>query len=237
MVAAQAAMELKLLLRNGEQVLLTLVIPVGVLVVFTRVPFVDITGSRVGFFVPGVLALAVMSAAFTGQAIGTGFEREYGVLKRLGATALPRWSLLTGKTLAVLAVEAIQIGVLCAVGVGLGWAPRGDAGWVVLVVVLGTAAFSGLALLMAGTLRAMTTLAAANLAWFVLLALGGILFPLSELGPGSGWLTDVLPSAALADGLRAVLAHGAALPAHDAATLAGWAIAALAAASVTFRWE
>jgi ABC-2 type transport system permease protein len=205
--------------------------------VFTRVPFVDITGSRVDFFVPGVLALAVMSAAFTGQAIGTGFEREYGVLKRLGATALPRWGLLTGKTLAVLAVEVIQIGVLCAVGVGLGWTPRGDAGWVVLVVVLGTTAFSGLALLLAGTLRALTNLAVANLVWFVLLALGGILFPLSEIGPGSGWIADVLPSAALADGLRAVLDHGAALPVQDAASLAGWAIAALAAAALTFRWE
>lgn len=234
MLRAQTRAELTLLLRNGEQVLLTLVIPLGLLVVLSTVPFVNVTGRRVDFFVPGVLALAVMSTAFTGQAIGTGFERQYGVLKRLGATPLPRWVLLLAKTLGVLTVEVLQLGLISAVGLALGWHPHGDAS-VLALVALGTAAFSGLGLLLGGTLRGLTTLAAANLLWFVLLLLGGVVFPLSELGSGATVL-QYLPSAALSDGLRQLLQHGH-LVLRDLLSLTGWAVVSLTAAARLFRWE
>lgn len=237
MLSAQTRAELVLLLRNGEQVLLTLVIPLGLLVVLTLVDFVTVpTGSdRAGFFVPGVIALAVMSTAFTGQAIGVGFERQYGVLKRLGATPLPRSVLLGAKTLAVLVVELLQLVLIVLLGLALGWHPHGSAGPVLLLVALGTAAFSGLGLLLGGTLRGLTTLAAANLLWFVLLVLGGVLFPLSHFGPAESVL-QLLPTAALSHGLRAVLQHGL-LPVRDVVALAVWAAAALGAASRLFRWE
>ena len=114
MLAAQTAMELRLSLRNGEQVLLTLLIPLLLTALLAEQFLADtslgeVEGRRVDFVVPGVLALAVTSAAFTGLAIGTGFERKYGVLKRLGATALPRSVLLGGKALAVLCVELVQV--------------------------------------------------------------------------------------------------------------------------------
>ena len=234
MLRAQTKAELTLTLRNGEQVLLSLVIPLGLLVVLTLVPFVSVPGRRVDFFVPGVLALAVMSSAFTGQAIATGFERQYGVLKRLGATPLPRWVLLGAKTLGVLAVELLQLVLISAVGLALGWHPHGDAG-VRLLVALGTAAYSGHGLLLGGTLRGLTTLAAANLLWFVLLLLGGVVFPLSELGPGVH-VVQYLPSAALSDGLRQLLQHGQ-LVVRDVVTLAVWAGAVLTAAARCFRWE
>ena len=238
MLAAQTRAELTLMLRNGEQVLLTLVIPLGLLVVLTLVDFVTVPGGgdRVDFFVPGVIALAVMSSAFTGQAIGVGFERQYGVLKRLGATALPRSVLLGAKTIAVLAVELLQLVLIVAVGLLLGWHPHGSPAAVLLLVVLGTAAFSGLGLLLGGTLRGLTTLAAANLLWFVLLVLGGVLFPLSHFG-GAESLLELLPTAALSHGLRDVLQHGHGLPLRDAAALLAWAAAALAAATRLFRWE
>ena len=237
MLRAQTVAELKLMLRNGEQVLLTLVIPLGLLVVLTLVDFVTVPGSdRVGFFVPGVIALAVMSSAFTGQAIAVGFERQYGVLKRLGATPLPRSVLLTAKTLAVLAVELVQLALIVGVGLLLGWDPHGSALAVVALVALGTAAFSGLGLLLGGTLRGLTTLAAANLIWFVLLVLGGVLFPLSKLGAAAPVL-QLLPTAALSHGLRAVLQHGQAVPVRDLFALAVWALTSLAMASRVFRWE
>lgn len=236
MLASQTRAELVLALRNGEQVLLTLVIPLGLLVVLTLVPFVGVQGRRVDFFVPGVLALAVMSAAFTGQAIATGFERQYGVLKRLGATPLPRSVLLGAKTLGVLAVELLQLVAIGLVGLLLGWHPHGSAAAVVLLVVLGTAAFSGLGLLLGGILHGLTTLAAANLVWFVLLLLGGVVFPLSQLGGAAGVL-QVLPTAALSDGLRAVLQAGAPVPVQDVLALTVCAVLALVAASRTFRWE
>jgi ABC-2 type transport system permease protein len=239
MLKAQTGAELRLMLRNGEQVLLTLVIPLGLLVVLSTVDFVKVPGDdddRVGFFVPGVIALAVMSSAFTGQAIGVGFERQYGVLKRLGATPLPRSVLLTAKTLAVLAVELVQLALIVVVGLLLGWDPQGSPAAVVGLVVLGTAAFSGLGLLLGGTLRGLTTLAAANLIWFVLLVLGGVLFPLSEFGAAADVL-QLLPTAALSHGLREVLQHGASVPIRDVVALAFWAVGALAAASRFFRWE
>jgi ABC-2 type transport system permease protein len=238
MLWAQTRAELTLLLRNGEQVLLTLVIPLGLLVVLSKASFVTVTttDNRAGFFVPGVMALAVMSAAFTGQAIGVGFERQYGVLKRLGATPLPRSVLLGAKTLAVLAVEVLQLGLIAVVGRLLGWHPHGSVAGVLLLVALGTAAFSGLGLLLGGTLRGLTSLAAANILWFLLLVLGGVLFPLSHFG-GTESVVRLLPTAALSDGLRQVLQHGALAPARDLAALAVWAVVALAAAVRYFRWE
>ncbi len=235
MLIAQTVAELKLVLRNGEQVLLSLIIPLGLLVLLVTVPFIEVDGSRADFFVPGVLALAVMSTAFTGQAIAVGFERQYGVLKRLGATPLPRAVLLGAKTLAVLAVEVLQVALLCLTGLLLGWDPQGSTLAVVALVVLGTAAFSGLGLLLGGTLRGLTTLAAANLVWFVLLVLGGVLFPLSAFG-GAEPVLSLLPTAALSTGLRDVLSAGQA-PWREVLALTGWALASLAAASRLFRWE
>jgi len=241
MLVSQARAELTLVLRNGEQVLLSLVVPLGLLVVLTAIPFVSVDGAdtraeRADFFVPGVLALAVMSTAFTGQAIGVGFERQYGVLKRLGATPLPRAVLLCAKTLAVLAVEILQVLLIIAVGLALGWQPRGSALVVLLLVALGTAAFSGLGLLLGGTLPGLTTLAAANLIWLVLLVIGGILFPLSAFG-GAEPILSLLPTAALSGGLREVLQGGAGLPVREVLALAVCAVGALTLASRLFRWE
>ena len=239
MLAAQTRTELVLLLRNGEQVLLSLVVPVGLLVVLSALSFVALDRtdvSRVDYFTPGVIALAVMSTAFTGQAIATGFERQYGVLKRLGATPLPRSVLLLAKTLAVLAVELLQVVLLSAVGLALGWQPSGSVLAVLALVVLGTAAFSGLGLLLGGTLRGLTTLAAANLLWFVLLVLGGVLFPLSAFGPAEPVLS-LLPTAALSTGLRDVLVDGVTVPWQALLVLTGWAVLGLTAASRFFRWE
>jgi ABC-2 type transport system permease protein len=236
-VAAMAAMEFRTLLRNGEQLLLTLVIPVLILVFFTVAPVVHVVGSRVDFLAPGVLALAIMSTAFTGQAIGTGFERRYGVLKRLGATPLARWGLMLGKTLAVLGVEALQVAVLVAVAYALGWHPHGSPATAVLLLVLGTAGFSGLGLLLAGNLRAEATLAGANLIYLVLLGLGGVIFPLTAFPAAARSVLAYLPISALSDGLRQVLHYGAAFPVRDVLTLVVWAVLALVAAASTFSWE
>ena len=237
MLAAQTRTELTLLLRNGEQVLLSLVIPIGLLVVLATLDVVEVrTGrARVDFFTPGLLALAVMSTAFTGQAIATGFERQYGVLKRLGATPLPRSTLLLAKSLSVLAVELLQLLLLSGVASALGWDPAGSVWAVLALVAVGTAAFSGLGLLLGGTLRGLTCLAVANLAWLLLLVLGGMLFDLDAFGPAEPVLR-LLPSAALAHGLRATLLDGAGVG-SDLFILAAWGVLSLLVASRAFRWE
>jgi ABC-2 type transport system permease protein len=238
MVGAHARFELVQLLRNSEQLLLTVIIPTVLLVLFTKVGVVDLgPGSRVDFLLPGILALAVLSTAFTAQAIGTGFERRYGVLKRLGATPLPRAGLLAGKTAAVLAIEAGQVVLLVAVGAALGWRPHGsNVPAAAVLVVLGTVTFAGLALLMAGTLRAEATLAAANLVYLLLLLAGGIVVPLDKFPAGARTVLQWLPSTALADGLRAALA-GVAIPGRVWAALLIWAAVSVAAAARWFRWE
>ncbi|MFE5589787.1 ABC transporter permease [Streptomyces sp. NPDC056549] len=237
MIAAQTALETRMLLRNGEQLLLTVIIPSLILVLFSTVDIVDTGADKaVDFLAPGVLALAVLSTAFTGQAIATGFERRYGVLKRLGASPLPRWALMTAKTLSVLVTEVLQIVLLTAIALALGWSPHGNPLSVLVLLVLGTAAFSGLGLLMAGTLKAEATLAAANLVFLLLLVGGGVIVPLEKFG-AAGDVLALLPISALSDGLRDVLGNGASMPWGDAAILAVWAVLGLGAAAKFFRWE
>jgi ABC-2 type transport system permease protein len=242
MVAAQAAFESRTLLRNGEQLTLTLIIPLLLLTAFSLEPLASIGDgyTRVDFLTPGVIALAVMSTAFTSQAIATGFERRYGVLKRLGATPLSRTGLIAAKTVTVIAVELAQTVIILLVALALGWSPDATPAAIVVVpllVLLGTAAFSGFALLLAGTLRAEATLAAANLIYVVLLGIGGVVFPLTKFPAGARPALELLPAGALSTGLRDVLANAAAFPVKDAVTLAVWAVIGIALAARFFRWE
>ncbi|GAB7189674.1 ABC transporter permease [Kineococcus sp. NUM-3379] len=237
-VLRQAGLETRTALRNGEQLLLTLVIPVVLLVAAVRTRVVDLgPGDRVSLAVAGVLALAVVSTAFTGQAIATGFDRRNGVLRLLATTPLGRGGLVGGKCLAVLALVAVQVVVLAAVGLLLGWEPRaGGVLAAVPAVLLGVAAFTALGLLLAGTVRAEATLAAANLVWFLLLAGGGLVVPPQALPGPLAVLAPLLPSGALGEALRGALGSGE-LRVVPLLVLAAWAGVSAWAAARLFRWE
>ena len=236
-VLAQTRVELALTLRRGESVLLSLGIPVLLLVFFSVVDVLPTgTDEPIDFLAPGVLALAVMSTAMVGLGIATGFERQYGVLKRLGSTPLGRPALLTAKTLAILAVELLQVAVLVAVSLLLGWRPSASVATMVPAMLLATVAFSGLGLLMAGRLRGEAVLAAANGLYLVLLLLGGMVIPVAELPGPLRAVARALPAAALSDVLHAASA-AAAVPGRAWAVLAVWAVVAPLAAAATFRWE
>lgn len=236
-VRAQARFEALTMLRNGEQLLVSVVLPAMVLLGLTLATFVPLgTGRRVDLAVPGVLALAVVSSAFTGQAIGTGFDRRYGVLRLLGATPLGRGGLVTAKSLAVLVVVAIQVVVLGVLGVALGWHPHwSGVPSAVATLLLGTWAFVALALLLAGTLRAEGVLALANLVWVALLALGGVVVSTARLPEGLREVVRLLPSGALGDAMRAALAAGRA-DLTSWLVLLLWGAAATALAARLFRW-
>ena len=227
MVRSQMLMELRLLARNGEQLLLTLVIPLLLLIMGTRSDaVVDLgPGRSIDIITPGVLALAVMSTSFTSLAIATGFERRYSVLKRIGAAPLPRWGLLLGKIGAVVVVETVQLIVLTSVARLVGWHPQG--GW---------SALGSLGLLIAGTLRAEATLAVANLVYVLLLIGGGLLVPLTRYPGSTHRLLELLPSGALGEGLRDVFA-GLNPDVSVVVVLTVWAVVAGGLASRTFRWE
>lgn len=236
-LAAQTAAEIRMTLRRGESLLLTLGIPVLLLGFFS---VVDVLPTRtrhpVDFLAPGVLALAVMSTAMVGLGIATGFDRGYGVLKRLGTTPLGRPTLLAAKAASVLAVEAVQVAVLVPVALGLGWRPQARVAAAAGAVALATVAFCGLGLLMAGTMPALTVLAAANGLYLVLLLVSGMVVPLSELPAGLRAVSRALPAAALADALHAAFA-GATVPGRSWVVLGAWAVAAPAVAARFFRWE
>jgi ABC-2 type transport system permease protein len=241
MLRAQTAMELRLLSRNGEQLLLTLVIPLLLLVMGTRSDeIVDLgPGRPIDIITPGVLALAVLSTSFTSLAIATGFERRYGVLKLLGASPLPRWGLLVGKVVAVVLVEGVQLVVLTVVARIVGWEPQGNAsavGWLVVLALLGTAAFGSLGLLIAGTLRAEATLAVANLVYVVLLVGGGLIVPLERYPGNTHRALELLPSGALGQGLRDAF-HGGSPGWLPVVVLLVWAAVAGILTARTFRWE
>lgn len=240
-VLAQARMETRLLLRNGEQLLLAVVIPLIVLIggiLAARRIDLKFAHSAVDTLTPGIFALAIMSTSFTALAIATGFERRYGVLKRLGASPLPRSGLLAGKVGALLLVEILQAIVIGTAALLLGWSP--DVSFTGLLgalacAVLGTAAFASLGLLIAGALRAEATLAAANLIYLLLMAGGAVVFP-SRMYGTFGHFLAYLPSGALGNGLRSAFLDNS-FPATELVILLIWTIAGATATSRTFTWE
>ena len=238
--AAQVRAELGLTLRQGEQLLVSIGIPLLVLVFFSLVdvlPTPEGVDQPVDFLAPGVMALAVMSTAMVSLGIGTGFERQYGVLKRLGATPLGRSRWVAAKISMVAVVEAIQVVVLVAVAVALGWSPGGPIVLALPAIACGTAAFAGIGLLMAGTLRGTATLALANGLYLVLLLLGGMVIPLDELPAAVRTVAELLPAAALTETIDGALTDGAEASAQAWAVLVVWAVLAPSAAARWFRWE
>jgi ABC-2 type transport system permease protein len=235
MLAAQFTLELKLLLRNGEQLLLTMFIPITLLVGLTLLPLGSFGDNRAATFVPVIMALAVISTAFTGQAIAVAFDRRYGALKRLGATALPVWGIVAGKSLAVVAVVFLQAIMLGAIGFGLGWHP--DVAGLTLgavIITLGTAGFAALGLLLGGTLRAEIVLAVANLMWFVFAGLGALTLETLEtdtVPTAVKWAARLTPSGAITEALSQAMRVS--VDWFGVAVLAVWgALAGLAA----LRW-
>lgn len=240
-LAALTAMELRLALRRAENLLATLVIPAAVLLFFGTVAVLPIDGRAVDFLLPGTIALAIVATSFVSLGIATGYERAYGVLKRLGGAPVPRWAILGAKALAVLAIESVQIALLVGLAVAvLGWTPGAGGSLLVaiLALVLGTVAFAGLGLAMAGALRAEATLALANGLFLVFLLLGGIVLPVDRLPDAIEPVARLLPATALAEALRVGLGGPDGVEALPAlGLLAAWAAGAAALAARTFRWE
>ena len=239
-VVAQTSFEARAILRNGEQLLVTIVVPVLVLIGLTKATAIDLdTGgaSRIDFLTPGILALAVMTTSFTSQAIASSFDRRNGVLRLLSTTPLGRGGLLAGKVLGVLVVEVVQIAVIGLTALLLGWHPEPAGIPLALVaVVLGTAAFTSLALLVAGTLRAEAVLAVANLLLLVLAVAGGVVIPASQLPGPMSHVALLLPSGALGEAMRESLLHGT-LPPWSVVILVGWTAALGWGAGRLFRWH
>jgi ABC-2 type transport system permease protein len=236
-IGAQCRTEVVLTLRRGESVLVTIVVPIVLLVFFASARILPRGGRGIDYLLPGTLALAIISTSLVSLGIATAYERYYGVLKRLGATPFPRSGLIAAKMLAVTTIEVIQVALLVGVGaLFFAWRPHGSFPLALFVLLLGTLAFSGLGLILAGTLRAEATLAGANGLFVFFLLIGGLFVPLDHL---PSWLVpfaQLLPADALSDVLRSVLRYGQ-LPWKSAITLTVWALLLPTLAARSFRWE
>ncbi|HSB86981.1 MAG TPA: ABC transporter permease [Ilumatobacteraceae bacterium] len=235
----QLRAELRRVAANGEQLLLTLGIPVLLMVFFSLVDVLPTdTEDPIDFLAPGILALATMSTAMVSLGIGTGFERSYHVLKRLGTTPLGRPRLIAAKVGAVIAVQVVQFAVLVPVAYLLGWQP-GSPDWLlaVLAVIVGTIAFAGIGLTLAGRLPGEVNLAALNGLYLVLLLLGGMVVPFAKLPGAIRAVAHALPSGALADVLREALSNAGTQPTRSWIVLAAWAAATPPIAARLFRWD
>jgi ABC-2 type transport system permease protein len=233
-VIRHGLIETRLLIRNGEQLLLALVIPLAILVAGR---FTEVSIGSLDLLAPSVLALAVWSSAFTSTAITTAFERRYGVLERLATTPLGKPGLLAGKALAVILIMFGQLVILSGAALALGWRPGFtslSALLAALLVILATATFVCLALLLAGRLRAESTLAVANLIYVLLLIGGALIIPLQRYPSVLRPVIEILPTAALGEGLRAA-ANGQLLG-WPVLVLLAWLLAAGIAAWKGFRW-
>ena len=235
---SQLRQELTVMARNGEQLLLLVVIPVMLLVFFSQTDFLPtITGDKIDFLMPGILSLAVMSTAMVSLGIATGFERNYGVLKRLGTTPLGTQRLVLAKVSAICVIEVAQLTLLIIVGQLLGWSPnRINIAQVLVILLIGTSCFAGIGLMLAGRLRAEINLAAQNGLYLVLFLLGGILVSNDELPKSLGDVAQVLPSSLLSSLLRDSF-NNKMIVIADAIALGGWAIAMCGLAATTFKWS
>jgi len=238
---AQSVAEVKMTLRRGETLLLTIGIPLLLLVFFTATTFVRVPGRhRVDFLAPGIIALCVMSTSLVSLSIATGFDRSYGVLRRLHVTPLTRRGLVASKLVGVLVVELLQVVIIGGASVALGWRPHGGFGGIALAfgaLVLATAGFSGIGLLLAGRLRAEVNLAAANGLYLVLLLLSGFVIPATSFPLALRRLEVLLPSGALADGLHRALGHGTFFGVANLVSLGLWAAVAPLLAGRAFQFD
>lgn len=236
---AQSRFEARALLGRSEQVLLALVLPALALVALASTDAVDLglgSDRRIDVVAPGVIALAVLATAFTSQAILTAFDRRAGVLRLLATTPLGPGGLLGGTVGGVLVVQVVQVAVLGGIALGLGWRPVvAGVPAALLAVVLATATFTALALLLAGTLRAEAVLGLANLVFVLVAAGGAVLLPADRLPGPLADLAAFLPAGALGEALRASLGAGA-LPLTPLVVLAVWALVCSLAAKRWFRW-
>jgi ABC-2 type transport system permease protein len=238
-ILRQTQFELLLTLRRGENILITLIVPVLLLVFFTSLNLVPTTNGRaVNFLLPGILALAVMAAGMVNLGIATAYERYYGVLKRLGSSPLPRSGLIIAKVFSILILEVVQVVLLVGVAVLLyGWQPAGSPFLALLTMALGTVTFAALGLAMAGALQAEITLAGANALFLLFVLFGGGILPLSHLPTTLAAIARFLPAAALTEALRATMTNGEAFPSFELLVLAIWAVVILVVAIRTFQWE
>lgn len=245
LITRQARYDTALTMGNGEQLLLTIIIPIALLIglIFaTGIPVdagIDNAADlpRVALVLPGVLTVAVLSSAFASLAIATGFDRRSGSLLLLATTPLSRVDLVVARAFSTLLIVLGQTLVLAVLAILFGWRPSFPDIAALGFIVLGALALAACAVALAGLLRAEATLALANGVFLILLVAGGTALPAAALPDSLAIVARLLPSGALGDGLRWSMLDAPVNGALAIGVLVAWAIAATVLARRTFKWD
>ena len=250
MALHQFRFDLRALLRNRQAQFFTLALPVLFLVIFASIfggsgHTVQVSGGRLDTgvaYVPGIMTLGIIAAAFINLVVSVTAQRESGVLKRRRATPVPAAALIAGRALTAMVVACASTVLLLTIG----WAafhahvPAHTAPALVLDVVVGAASFCCLGFAVASVIHDQD--AAQPVTQGVMLPLyfiSGVFVAISTL---PRWLVDVadaFPVRHLADALLIAYnphTHGAGIAGVDLLTVAAWGAAGLLVALRRFSW-
>jgi ABC-2 type transport system permease protein len=233
----QGAWEFKLSLKNGEQFLLLVIIPVAVFLTLTQTAVIGGGKWDIAEALSVSITVSVLAAGFTSLAIATAFERRSGTLVTMGVTPISRVELVTGKTLSTVYLAAISALILGVVALVLGWRPTLSATLIPLILILGIASVTGFAFLLAGTVRAEAVLALANGIFVFAMIFGGIVFQYSGI---LGTVIELFPPAALSN----CMSHALDSTPQDSlpllvsiGVLLAWSVAGTLASAKFFKWR
>lgn len=245
LVAHQARYEVRAFVRDPTATFFTLALPVVFLLLFVTIFGSETLDSGVDtstYYVPGIAALAVVTATFVNLSITLTQQRESGILKRVRGTPLPPWVFLAGRL-----ATAVLLGLLMAILlVALGRLLYGVAvpgatmvGFVVALVV-GAAAFCALGVAVTAVVPTEAAApAVANAVTLPLFFVSGIFIPAESIPDWLLAIADVFPVKPFADALFTAFdprTAGLGLSPPDLAVVAAWGLAGALVAARTFRW-
>ena len=249
LVLHQTRFDLRSFSRDKQARFTTLALPVVLLVAFVSVGGGNKTFVQDGqtiktavFFVPGLIALAVISASFSNLLTDLVAQRDSGVLKRRRATPVPAFALIGGRTLTAAAISLATALLLLLVGgnfydINI---PNNALPAVAITILFGSVTFSALAYALAPSIRSSTAIQPIiQLILLPLYAISGVLLPNSKNPHWLNEVASVLPLQHLAHGLHHAFdptTHGIGLSIVDLAVLSAWAVAALVLATQRFTW-
>ncbi len=198
------------------------------------------TLGAIDFLVPGILAMSLMQLGLFGTTLPIVSLRERKILRRLGATPLPRWALLTSQVLLRLTITLFQTALILGIGYyafGVHIAnPAQTAG----IIVLGSLMFISLGYFLASIAKTQDAASGITQAVnFPMLFLSGIFFPLSDLPDFLNWIVRIIPLTYLADAMRQMMINSTpSFPiTTDLAVIAGWTVVCGILAARLFSWE
>ncbi len=199
------------------------------------------TLSTIDYLMPGILAMSLMQLGLFATATPLVSLRQEGVLRRLGATPLPRWQLILGQVLMRLTIGMVQAALIIGISVAAFHVHiQGNYLALAGLTLLGAVTFIGMGYLIAALAKTVESASGISSAInFPMMFLSGVFFPLALLPAFLAPFVRAMPLTYLADAFRQVTTGG--VPDFpmwiDIAVLGAWAVVCVALASRFFKFE